>query len=926
MCVRVRLVILLGLVVTAAHAQPAGAAPVRGVTLHSNWYAEWGYGATDAELEDELEAARSMHADVVRLVVPWNVLEPTKGTWDPALRARIDAVMNDIAAAEMKAVMTVFGTPCWAAPVPALCNPTSPEHALAPAARPADFGSAVGRMVGRWGANTAAVEIWNEPFYPPAFHGSPAEYAELVNAAGAAADARVWPGEILAAAHPEGQWPYGSDWLAELYDAGMTGHDSLSAHPYDYDWDGEVAQFNNPLLPGSRFNDTIDLIRGEMRVRGDASSGIWLTEFGATACPMEHACVSEQKQAEWLVGMVASAERRPYVRGSLAYALRDQEDPVTDWGRGFGVLRNDFSERPAAGALRAAFAVPPVVTSSAERTLTVQRSGSGTVGSYPQGIDCGSRCSAVLDDGAALKLTAAPATGWVFSGWTGCPSASGPTCEVAMTANRSVTARFVRRKLMVEATGDGRVQSSPAGIDCGASCSLETDDGAVVILSAAPSPGSSFRGWTNCPASLGSQCYVSMGADHSVGARFTPLRTLGVETTGWGAVTSSPEGLNCGLDCSITVEDGTNVTLTAHPTAGWAVAWEGCDAVNGLTCTVAMNGERSVKATFARRTLTVKRSGSGTFTSTPGGLVCAVVCSLAVDDGAQVTLRAIASPGWVFRGWSNCPVASGSQCAMTMSSDRSVEAEFVALRKLTVTRDGSGGVTSDPAGIDCGAACALVADEGSTVTLRAEAAPGWAFRGWTDCPTATGAVCTVRMSRDYAVAARFAPQRRVGVRVSGPGRVTSAPAGIDCRGQCELKVDVGSDVVLTATPDRGYAIAGWWGCRAAAGSRCVAETNTDTEVAVAFAPLAGPQTALGSPTARKGGRAFRFRISGAGGTGTLAFRCALDGGPAAPCSSGTTFAPRPGRHVLSVAAVDELGRADPTPAIRRFRVARRHAP
>lgn len=77
--------------------------------------------------------------------------------------------------------------------------------------------------------------------------------------------------------------------------------------------------------------------------------------------------------------------------------------------------------------------------------LTVTRtgvgSGVGTVSSSPSGIDCGTDCYEPYVYGTVVTLTATPSM--LFTGWQGCDHASGPTCTVAMTADRSVTASFV---------------------------------------------------------------------------------------------------------------------------------------------------------------------------------------------------------------------------------------------------------------------------------------------------------------------------------------------------------------------------------------------------------------------------------------------------------------------------------------------------
>ncbi len=54
-------------------------------------------------------------------------------------------------------------------------------------------------------------------------------------------------------------------------------------------------------------------------------------------------------------------------------------------------------------------------------TVTKEGTGSGTVTSSPAGIDCGATCTAAFNQGLRLTLTATPAAGSSFTGWTtGC--------------------------------------------------------------------------------------------------------------------------------------------------------------------------------------------------------------------------------------------------------------------------------------------------------------------------------------------------------------------------------------------------------------------------------------------------------------------------------------------------------------------------
>jgi hypothetical protein len=86
--------------------------------------------------------------------------------------------------------------------------------------------------------------------------------------------------------------------------------------------------------------------------------------------------------------------------------------------------------------------------------LTVDRGGSGvgSVTSMPAGINCGGTCVASFPGGTSVTLTAAAASGSMFTGWSGNCTGSG-TCTVTMSAARSVTAGFALDASVVFANG-----------------------------------------------------------------------------------------------------------------------------------------------------------------------------------------------------------------------------------------------------------------------------------------------------------------------------------------------------------------------------------------------------------------------------------------------------------------------------------------
>jgi len=229
-----------------------------------------------------------------------------------------------------------------------------------------------------------------------------------------------------------------------------------------------------------------------------------------------------------------------------------------------------------------------------------QGSGSGTVAG--SSIDCGNNCSVHLDAGTAVSLTATPAGGSVFTGWSG-PCTGTGSCDFTLNATSTVNATFTQQWLLsVTNAGGGTGTVTGNGINCGTTCSLLFDQGTAISLAATPTNGSVFTGWNGDCSGTGA-CNTTMAAARSVTATFVPPTqqyTLGVTSTGNGTVTSSPKGINCGKHCSASFTVGTSVTLTAKPAKkhlflGWTGACNGAS----LTCTVpTMMGDTSVVANF----------------------------------------------------------------------------------------------------------------------------------------------------------------------------------------------------------------------------------------------------------------------------------------------------------------------------------------
>ena len=178
-------------------------------------------------------------------------------------------------------------------------------------------------------------------------------------------------------------------------------------------------------------------------------------------------------------------------------------------------------------------------------------------------------------------------------------------------------------------------------------------------------------------------------------------------------------------------------------------------------------------------TLDITTTGSGGVTSVPAGISCGSDCSESYISGTSVSLTATPLADYRFNGWSGACTGSTVVCTVLIDRDRTVAAEFVRIQySLTVSRtgSGSGSVTSNPAGINCGGNCTAMYDTGTPVTLTAAAAGGSTFSGWGGACADQGNPCTATISSDSTVTATFPLSPPVNSGSGGGGRCFVATA------------------------------------------------------------------------------------------------------------------------------------------------------
>ena len=193
-------------------------------------------------------------------------------------------------------------------------------------------------------------------------------------------------------------------------------------------------------------------------------------------------------------------------------------------------------------------------------------------------------------------------------------------------------------------------------------------------------------------------------------------------------------------------------------------------------------------------TLSVSASPSGGGSVSPGGGE--------YESGVQVTLAASPASGYTFDYWWGSASGSSPTITITMDSDKSITANFMAHYDLTIESTVGGSVSAP------GEGPFPDYDGGTVIALAARAEEGYHFVGWTGDVSAITDVydpeSTITMNGDYSITAEFAPAYDLIISSSAGGSVTTPGEGTFTYG-------AGTVVDLRASADEGYDFVDWTG-------------------------------------------------------------------------------------------------------------------
>jgi len=280
----------------------------------------------------------------------------------------------------------------------------------------------------------------------------------------------------------------------------------------------------------------------------------------------------------------------------------------------------------------------------------------------------------------------------------------------------------------------------------------------------------------------------------------SPLQyALTAAKTGSGRVVaaSAPAGIDCGLDCTETYNDGTVLRLAAMPDPGaqflgWTCAADpggDCTTCTGTgDCIVAVTANTAITAAFTQvYTITVAAGAGGTIS--PSGTV-------PVPSGASQTFTITPNTGYRITNVFVDGVAQGAISTYTftnVTANHNISATFV-LDTFTINAAAGAGGTITPSGT-------VTVPSGASQTFTITPNTGYRITNVFVDGVAQGAITThtfTNVTANHNISARFAAITFTINAAAGTGG-TITPSGA-------VTVNYGANQTFTITPNAGYRI------------------------------------------------------------------------------------------------------------------------
>ncbi|MDP3982137.1 MAG: PKD domain-containing protein [bacterium] len=280
--------------------------------------------------------------------------------------------------------------------------------------------------------------------------------------------------------------------------------------------------------------------------------------------------------------------------------------------------------------------------------------------------------------------------------------------------------------------------------------------------------GTCLSAQNNCGATSSGSWQCGADKKSRVCGAVAPANVGSIGTSCSSSQNSCADTISGTWQCSASKTNKTCSVTTAPERAGYGDDCSACNNVNEcnpgkkIVCTAGGGVACNVGAPLDKFTL-LYSAGSG------GSIVGSM--SQTITRGQSGTL-VTASPatGYDFIKWSDNKTSS-SRGETNVQGNVSVVATFsIKSYALSVSKTGtgSGTVTSNPSGINCGLTCSANFNHGTTVALTASPTSGSSLGSWLGCDTVVGNTCNVLINGIKSVSVSFQAPPSIQSASQGP--------------------------------------------------------------------------------------------------------------------------------------------------------------
>ena len=292
---------------------------------------------------------------------------------------------------------------------------------------------------------------------------------------------------------------------------------------------------------------------------------------------------------------------------------------------------------------------------------------------------------------------------------------------------------------------------------------------------------------------------TGIGTYYDKATSFTPYTlTINRNPTAGGTATYSPE--------QESYSHGTQVTVIATANPGYEfTSWSGALTSTNAAERITINSNKTLTANFQQRIYTLTTVEAPVI----GGSIIRTPNKPSYNAGETVIVTANPKEGFTFAGWSGALTSKSSNIeSVIMDNDKSLFALFNSLsatdiRTLTISDPGIGGTVFVNGTASTGT---TNHNYGAQITVKANAAQGYRFTGWTGTLTSPNATEVITMDNIHALTANFVRTYTLTVN-----RNPTAGGTVTGNGTFDMGTNVPITVTAATTPNPGYRFSHWSG-------------------------------------------------------------------------------------------------------------------